>query len=138
MASSQSLTDEDRWDWLKSCGKAAIEELHNNTEVKCVLLSCSALKQRYRDELRKLIEKEEGLEVHFAYLKVEEKVLRERTGEREGHYMKPEMVKTQLEDLEEPVDSEAVTVDAGRELGEVIEEVVELVRRLVGAQSTDC
>lgn len=128
MASNQPLTDEDRGPWLKKCGEAAIKILHDDTEVKCVLLSCSALKQRYRDVIRTLTE-DEGLGVHFAYLKVEEKVLMERTLKRKGHYMKLEMVKGQLKDLEEPVGSSAETVDAGRELGEVVEEVVKLLRK---------
>jgi len=133
MASNRPLTDEDRWGWLNACLEAAINKLHDDIEAKCVFLSCSALRQAYRDMLR--IPTCKGkIDVHFVYMKVEEEVLMERTGRRKDHYMKQGMVKSQLEALEEPgpEEKDAVTVNAGRELGQVVEEILEIVRRLIG------
>jgi len=133
MASNQPLTDENRGEWLKICCEAATNELHDGTEARCVFLSCSALKQQYRDVIRKPTAKE-GIDIHFVYLKVDEEVLMERTAGRKDHYMKSGMVKSQLEALEEPgqKETDVVTVDGGRDLGVVIEEVHEIVERLVG------
>jgi len=137
MASNKPLTDEDRWEWLKACLEAAINQLYDDTEARCVFLSCSALKQAYRDMMR--IPTSKGkIDIHFVYMKVEEEVLVERIGRRKDHYMKSGMVKSQLEALEEPgpEETDAVTVDAGRELGQVVEEVLEMVRRFI--ETTDC
>jgi len=133
MASNQPLTDENRWEWLKTCGEAAMNELYDKRGAKCVFLSCSALKQIYRDVIRKPALKE-GIDIRFVYLKVDEKVLMERTGKREGHYMKAGMVKSQLDALDEPgqEETDAVTVDADRALGPVVEEILEIVRHLMG------
>jgi len=133
MASNKPLSDEDRWEWLKTCLDAAMNKLYDDTKAKCVFLSCSALKKAYRDMMR--IPTLKGkIDIHFVYMKVEEEVFMERIGRRKHHYMKSGMVKSQLEALEEPgpEETDAVTVDAGRELGQVVEEVLEVVRRLVG------
>jgi gluconokinase len=133
MASNKPLTDEDRWEWLKTCLEAAMKELYDNAEAKCVFLSCSALKKAYRDMMR-IPTLKRKIDIHFVYMKVEEEVLMERIGRRKDHYMKSGMVKSQLEALEEPgpAETDAVTVDAGRELGQVVEKVLKFVRRLVG------
>lgn len=132
MASNIPLTDRDRWEWLETCVEAAMSELDNNTEAKCVFLSCSALKQAYRDRMRTSTLKGR-IVIHFVYMKVEEEMLVERMKRREAHYMKQGMVKSQLEALEEPgpEETDAVTIDAGRDLGQVVEEVLEVIRRLV-------
>lgn len=58
MANGIPLTDEDRWDWLLTLRQASTNTLsksssdsHHN-QLRGVVVTCSALKKRYRDVLR--------------------------------------------------------------------------------------
>jgi gluconokinase len=66
------------------------------------VLACSALRQRYRRQLRG------GLEdrIPLVYLGGDAVVLRGRLESRSGHYMKAEMLESQLAMLEQPGDAE--------------------------------
>ena len=109
MSRGVALTDEDRADWLMS-----LRELLNqcNSTSRSVVLACSALKQEYRNVLRV------NNEVHFVYLQGSHQQIEARMKERKGHYMKPEMLKSQFEILEEPKD--ALTVDISQTPKEII------------------
>lgn len=99
MASGQPLADADRWDWLISLREAAIKQLRSSNSV---IVTCSALKHKYRDVIRVANYEHPSVQVHFVYLKVDEKTLRKRVAERVGHYMKEGMVHSQMAALEEP------------------------------------
>jgi gluconokinase len=109
MSRGVALTDEDRADWLIS-----LRQLLNqcNATSRSVVLTCSALKQEYRNVLRV------NNEVHFVYLQGSHQQIEARMKERKGHYMKPEMLKSQFEILEEPKD--ALTVDISQTPKEII------------------
>ncbi len=100
MSRGVALTDEDRADWFMS-----LRELLNqcNSTSRSVVLACSALKQEYRNVLRV------NNEVHFVYLQGSYQQIEARMKERKEHYMKPEMLKSQFEILDEPND--ALTAD---------------------------
>jgi len=80
-----------------------------------VVLTCSALKRKYRDVLRTTAYYHPRVLVHFVYLHASEEILLERVKARKGHYMGAEMVHSQLETLEVPVDEEwdVLIVDVG-------------------------
>ena len=73
---------------------------------KNMLLACSALKQIYRDRLAKGISN-----IHWVYLKGESELIQGRMQARQGHYMKPNMLESQIATLEEPTDAITVDVD---------------------------
>jgi gluconokinase len=104
MRSGQALTDADRAPWLASL-RLKIESWIG-AKVNGVL-ACSALKRAYREQL--LV----GSEVRIAYLKGDEAVLRERLRSRQGHYMREEMLASQLAALEEPDDAITFDIAAG-------------------------
>jgi gluconokinase len=125
MLNGTPLNDEDRWDWLISLRKAAIEILtpseHDRTSTRApngVIVACSALKQKYRDVMRVAAYGSPFVQIHFIYLRLGESVLVERVRQRDAHYMKSGMIHSQLQVLEEPQgewDALTVNVEGSRE-----------------------
>lgn len=99
MAASIPLGDADRWDWLIRLREVAVQalELDDNSGV---VLTCSALKRKYRDVIRIASLESPGIRLHFMYLEVELFRLKMRLLERKGHYMSYRMMESQLRDLE--------------------------------------
>ncbi|KAH7135334.1 male sterility protein [Dendryphion nanum] len=126
MSSGSALRDSDRIPWLDRLKRRALETI-NELGYDRVIVSCSALKKAYRDQLREL--NSEGIEVAIVDLQVYKEELLRRTERREGHYMTVEMVEGQLEAYE-PVGVEEVDVlpvDAGLEVKKVVEDIVWLL-----------
>jgi carbohydrate kinase (thermoresistant glucokinase family) len=121
MANGIPLTDEDRWLWLETTRATALLKLRES-EKGDIVVTCSALKRSYRDELRK----SRVIETVFLLLESEERILKERLGKKEEVFVGKEMVESQLEIMEVPgiEEGDVVPVDAGRERGEVLEEVI--------------
>lgn len=131
------LNDLDRWDWLISLREAAVARLSPtaSSAVKAhtgVVVTCSALRRRYRDVIRVAAYEHHNVAVHFVYLRANKQVLMKRVLARQGHYMKSTMVQSQLEVLEEPDDSEqtldVLEVDCSPSLSQVQKNVVVMVR----------
>jgi gluconokinase len=99
MGSGIPLTDADRWDWLITLREAALTKLQTSNSV---IVTCSALKRKYRDVIRVANYEHPSVQVHFVYLKVDETTLQARVAARVGHYMKENMVHSQMATLEEP------------------------------------
>lgn len=102
MGAGIPLTDEDRQPWLENLrdwmsGQAAAGAQHS-------VVTCSALKKQYRDILRAA----KG-EVYFIHLAPPVEINRERMAARQGHYMKANMVDSQLAILE-PLQAEELGV----------------------------
>ena len=108
------LTDGDRSVWLEAIRSVIAAHLAENRRV---VVSCSALKDSYRDFLGEGDER-----ISFLYLKVPQEVVAERLRVRTGHFFDPALLQSQYETLEEP--EGAVTVDASRSIPEVVEEAV--------------
>jgi gluconokinase len=104
MAAGIPLTDADRWDWLIRLKEAALDQL--DAGVPAAVLTCSALKRKYRDVIRVARLDDHDVRVHFIYLRANEELLLQRVNGRSGHYMKSSMVKSQLQSLEEPKEKE--------------------------------
>lgn len=106
MSNGIPLTDADRWSWLGRIVETATVTLEKGKPG--VVLTCSALKRAYRDVLRKV---PSGVDVTFVFLLVDQKALLDRVRARKDHYMKVEMVESQLRDLEVPQSDETDVVD---------------------------
>ena len=122
------LSDADRWDWLIRLREAAKKALIAGKPG--VVISCSALKRKYRDVLRILCLERPDAWLLFVYLHVDPDVLLRRIQSRQGHYMKDSMLKSQLESLEPPsrIEPDIITVDANRDLEDVCGFAVSAVR----------
>lgn len=111
MSSGIPLNDQDRWDWLITLKNEAVKRLESNNA--CVV-TCSALKKKYRDVIRVANYEHPSVQIHFVFLKLDEEVLQQRVKERVGHYMKAEMVHSQMVALEEPdvnVETDVIKID---------------------------
>lgn len=104
MAAGTPLDDNDRADWLHTLQQRIAQATAQGT---ALVLSCSALKRRYRDLLRA---GDPGL--RFAHLNGPRTVIAARMQARVGHYMPPSLLDSQLRDLEPlQADESGVTLD---------------------------
>ncbi len=113
------LNDEDRQSWLEKL-HSKIQELLQNGET--AILACSALKQAYRDILG--VNQEDVISV---YLKGSYELLRERIEARQHPYMNKNLLRSQLEILEEPAGG--LTVDISGSPEDTAESILEALER---------
>jgi gluconokinase len=90
MAAGHPLDDDDRSPWLQAIGRwlAAHDETGG-------VVTCSALRRRYRDVLRAAAPR-----VNFLHLDGDSQVVTQRVAERLDHFMPASLVSSQLETLE--------------------------------------
>lgn len=133
MSHGQPLTDADRWDWLILLRKAALKALASSVRPSGVVVTCSALKAKYRDVMRVASYNNPSIEVHFVFLNATQEMLLERVASRKNHYMGPEMVRSQFESLEVPTELEkdVLWVDVKGTKEEVEENALEKVRKFI-------
>jgi carbohydrate kinase (thermoresistant glucokinase family) len=104
MRSGIALTDADREDWLARIG-ARLGDAH--AQGRGLVVACSALKRRYRDQLR-----QHAPRLRLVHLHGDASLLADRLSRRSGHYMPPSLLPSQLDILEVPADDEdAVSLD---------------------------
>lgn len=115
MASGVALTDADREPWLLAL-RARIEEILAGGGRAVV--ACSALRHSYR---RVLAGSDAGA-IRFVHLEVPVAELRRRLGTRAGHFMRPEMLQSQLATLEPS--TTALQVDGAQPVSVVVDDIV--------------
>lgn len=127
MSIGQALTDEDRWDWLTRLREEALKQLALGHDG--VVVTCSALKRKYRDVIRVAPYFSPGLQVHFIYLDAPQDVLQQRVATRQGHYMSAGMVQSQLAILQPPMrdETDCITIDVSRTMDEVCRDALDQV-----------
>jgi len=125
------LTDADRWDWLTRLREESLSRLSSGSQG--VVLTCSALKRKYRDVIRVAPYYSHDVLVHFVYLHASEEVLLARVQARQGHYMGANMVHSQFDILEEPgaEETDVITVDVSGPIQQVEEEALAKVREAI-------
>lgn len=101
MRTGNALTDEDRVQWLDKIGRAMKLESTKSGAV----LACSALKQKYRQQLEHII----GPQVVWIYMKGSIELITQRLATRKDHFFNASLLASQFEILEEPLN--AVYVD---------------------------
>ena len=112
-----ALDDRDRAPWLSAL-RAAIEQW--NADGQGAVLACSALKERYRQELR-------AGAVRFVYLKGSRELILSRLRARHGHFASESILESQFADLEEPPDAITVTIDDSPDV--VVAETIDKLRQ---------
>ena len=107
MKAGHALDDADRAPWLDAVGGWIAHQLHaaNNG-----VISCSALKRKYRDRLRRA-----GDGVIFVLIDPPEPVLHARIAKRKHHFMPPGLLDSQLATLERPGAEEHALIVGGNE-----------------------
>ena len=127
MSAGQPLTDEDRAPWLELvrttaehiCTEQQVDP--NKKGIVGVVIACSALKKAYRDVLRGTHKPgavpshlepphPHVLPTYICFLKGERETLLDRMTTRQGHFMKAQMLDSQLATLESPEGEDGVTV----------------------------
>ena len=114
MHAGQPLNDADREPWLEALRSRIAAMLARKGNA---VLTCSALRQSYRDHLAM-----PG--VRFIYLKVSEPVVRARLARRRGHFFNPALLESQFAALEAPRDADALVVDGDASDLEVTQQII--------------
>lgn len=133
MSSGVPLTDGDRISWLAHLRGAVMDRLQT-TQAPAILVTCSALRSMYRNELR-MLRDIAGVNTLFVMLETNcREELKSRLTERKDHYMAPAMVDAQVDLLERARDDETdvLPVDATRPVHEVIEDCRGILADIVG------
>lgn len=125
MASGTPLNDDDRFPWLERINDAAFS-LEQKSEKGIIV--CSALKKKYRDQIR-----QGNADVKFIFLQGSFELVLERMKQRKGHFMKPEMLQSQFNTLEVPQADEpdVIFIDIDGSFEEVVERCVKAVEPLI-------
>jgi carbohydrate kinase (thermoresistant glucokinase family) len=125
MSAGTPLSESDRWLWLETVKAHALlrlsQEQHN-----AIVVTCSALKHVYREELRR----SRVLETEFILLQGTESIFKHRVQERKDHYIGAEMVNSQLDCLEAPgiTETDIIPIDATLAREHVITEVLSVFK----------
>ena len=98
MSSGIPLNDEDRYDWLIKIR----EEIIKRQKTQNLVVTCSALKEKYRSILN-------VKNYYLVYLKINKETARKRINNRRDHFMPDSLVESQFSILEEP--KKAITLD---------------------------
>jgi gluconokinase len=119
MAKGIPLDDSDRAPWLAALHDLISSSLKTN---RPGVLACSALKGRYRQQL---LDGNDGVQI--VYLKGSYDLIWSRMEKRTGHYMKPDMLKSQFDALEEPTN--ALWVDMSMSVDDIVQEILKNVEK---------
>lgn len=113
MSNGIPLDDADRAPWLTTLHDLISTCLKTG---RPGVLACSALKERYRQQLL-----DGNRDVLLVYLRGSYELIWSRISARTNHYMKPHMLKSQFEVLEEP--QEALTLDVSLPMDELVQQI---------------
>jgi gluconokinase len=114
MTAGHPLDDDDRYPWLESIGEwLAAREAGG-------VMSCSALKRKYRDQMRR-----HRADVEFLHLAGTLEVIGRRQASRPGHFMPAALLASQFSTLEplEP-DERGIAIDVGQDIDSIIEDFI--------------
>ncbi|QLR41788.1 gluconokinase [Enterobacter sp. RHBSTW-00994] len=123
MAASQPLNDQDRNPWLERIADVMFSlEQKNESGV----LVCSALKKRYRDQLRKGSDN-----VRFLWLTGDYDCILGRMQQRKGHFMPEALLRSQFAALEAPDESEPdiIAVDVAPNVAQIVTNALTLLEQ---------
>ena len=111
MSSGIPLNDEDRYDWLVKIR----EEIVKRQKTQNLVVTCSALKEKYRSILN-------VKNYYLVYLKINKETARKRINNRRDHFMPDSLVESQFSILEEP--KKAITLDQSLNPDEMVNQLM--------------
>ncbi|MEW8243951.1 MAG: gluconokinase, GntK/IdnK-type, partial [Candidatus Thiodiazotropha sp.] len=115
MAAGTPLDDNDRQPWLDELERVITQSIQSGDDA---VLASSALKERYREQLR--VDPEQ---VRLVYLCGSYELILERLKQRIGHFMKPEMLRSQFDDLERP--SDTLVIDIHQAPEKIVDQIID-------------
>lgn len=115
MTSGTPLNDNDRAGWLEKLNELLREHAERGEQL---FLACSALKEKYRDILRKDLDK-----LEFVHLAGDFDTIYDRMKQRSNHFMPPELLQSQFDALEDP--TYALHLDTREPVDKLIEDCLE-------------
>ncbi|MAU89466.1 MAG: gluconate kinase [Flavobacteriaceae bacterium] len=113
MSNGIPLNDNDRYCWLKKI-KNKILSFSENKQL--IVVSCSALKEKYRE----IIQGEK--EFFWIFLFSKYKLIYNRIKKRKNHFMSEKLLKSQFEDLEIP--SYGLHINVKYKIDTIIEKII--------------
>jgi len=115
MSAGHALDDHDRHPWLEAIGAWLAE--HPDGAV----MSCSALKRRYRDQLRHHLRA-----IEFVHLHGSREVIARRQASRPGHFMPASLLSSQFATLEPLApDEHGLVIDVDQDIDAIVQEYVD-------------
>jgi len=110
MTAGHALDDTDRYQWLEKLGEWLADHSAGG------VISCSALKRKYRDQLRRHCP-----EVTFLQLSGSMEVIARRQATRPGHFMPASLLASQFATLEplQP-DEHGITIDVDSDIDSIV------------------
>jgi gluconokinase len=119
MTAGHALDDDDRRPWLDSIGDWLAA--HSDGGV----MSCSALKHAYRDQLRGHCP-----DVEFLHLAGTPEVIGRRQASRPGHFMPASLLASQFQTLEPlTADEHGIDIDVDQDIDSIVNEYVALTEQ---------
>ncbi len=117
MKAGHPLDDEDRRPWLDAIGRWLGEHCRDGG-----VMSCSALKRRYRDQLR-----EHCTGTEFLHLSGTPEVIGARQASRPGHFMPASLLASQFDTLEPlEADETGVAIDVCGSIDSIVDQYISL------------
>ncbi|HYF71780.1 MAG TPA: gluconokinase [Nocardioides sp.] len=115
MSRGEPLDDDDRWPWLETIGRWLAEHPDGG------VVSCSALKRTYRDQLRGHV-----ATLTFLHLHGDREVIERRQASRPGHFMPASLLSSQFATLEPLApDEDGVVIDVDRSVDQIVQAYVD-------------
>ena len=121
------LDEDDRTPWLAALAAAVEGWLRAGDDV---VLACSGLRQSHRQQL--------GIgspEVRGVYLRADPVLLGARLAARVNHFAGVALLASQLTALEEPTDAEALRLEAGQPIAQLVAEILAALSLQTGEKS---
>ena len=115
MSAGHALDDHDRHPWLETIGEWLDEH-----QAQGGVMSCSALKRKYRDQLR-----HHAPTVEFVHLHGTPEVIARRQASRPGHFMPASLVHSQFATLEQLApDERGVVIEVDQSIDAIVDTYV--------------
>jgi gluconokinase len=111
MSAGHALDDHDRYPWLEKVGEWLAAHPDGG------VMSCSALKRKYRDQLR-----HHAPHLRFVLLEGSFEVISRRQASRPGHFMPASLLRSQFATLEQlQPDEDGVVIDVDQSVDAIVE-----------------
>jgi gluconokinase len=125
MTAGHALDDHDRHPWLEAIGEWLAAHAGGG------VMSCSALKRRYRDQIR-----HHQHEVEFLHLHGSLEVIARRQSSRPGHFMPASLLTSQFATLEPLApDENGLVIDVDQDIDAIVQEFVDHTARTANQES---
>ncbi len=119
MSNGIPLDDDDRYPWLARLHDLIADHLARG---ETAVIACSALKKKYRDQLR---QGNDG--VRIVYLQGSLNLIWERMAARQAHYMKADMLQSQFETLQPPSPHNTLIISVEHSVDSIVDYILQSI-----------